>query len=188
LNREALSPISDPVGRAQGAVGGSPDSHARWLLKFAQAALTGLKGDDLLQLRMECAVFLGSDLQLRRRKGGVSPSQLPSQIQLKQWQQDLNQGLTMLARGQAWSITTEADNALRVENGRLVSQTTLKYLHEVDKFSVTAWEVINNVRDFYRHCERQECNRPFLRTKRQTFCSARCRGTVNKRKYRLHHP
>jgi len=183
-----LSPIPDPVGKAQNAVGGSPESRARWLLKFAQATLPSLKGDDLLQLRTECAVFRGSDLHLRMRKGGVSPLQLPSQSELKQYQHDLTQRLTKLAQGQAWRVTMAADNVLRVENGRLFSQTTLRQLNEADIFSVKAWEAISNVHDSYRRCARQECNRPFIRTKRQTYCSTRCRGTVNKRKYRGQHP
>ena len=43
---------------------------------------------------------------------------------------------------------------------------------------------LSDVADRLAECQNESCKRIFLRTKRQTYCSPRCRDTVNKRAYR----
>lgn len=174
---------------ARQAVGTTPETRARWLLKFSQLDWKCLRAEDQYLLRVELAVFMGSDLRLRRPDGTIVQSQLPTEIETKQWQRDVKQGLALLKTGQPWSpAQVGLRTVLRLNDGKLLLEETRGPLHQADRFIVKAVEALVKVGDRVRLCAREDCRKPFIRNMRQDYCSQTCRGTVNKREYRQQNP
>lgn len=175
--------MSDPTSaafqRAREHIGQTPNNRVRWLLDFYQRDISELSPTEREQIALEWVVFLGE-----------SPSQnfiLPSRDQLTTWQQRIRDGIGRLAEGQTWCHKARANLELRVEDGKVGSKLTLqKKGNAFRPAEFKAMEALLGIP--LRFCANEKCHRPFIRSRRMRYCSPRCRGTVNTRKYRQHHP
>lgn len=120
-------------------------------------------------------------------------SQPPNITQVRQWQRDLKRELKALEQGQEWKPAQAGlQVAFRFNAGKLVVVKRITPLHQADQFMLKAVETLVNAKDSVRQCAREDCKRLFIETEKQgrpqDYCSATCRGTVGKRRYRQHHP
>ena len=168
--------------KAKHQVGHTPEQRARWLLDFCRKDISTQEPDERLQL--EWAMFLGTDpLQKQAEDGSTFWHRLPSQNQVTSWQSNVNKKLLKLAKCEPWILDVKADHKLFVQNGVLKSETSLKTEdHWPALFQVM--ETLTALGDRFRFCLNKTCYRPFIRTKRQRFCSSRCREIDIKRRYR----
>lgn len=158
-------------------VADTPQARACWLLQFCQRDLTQLTGPDLKQLQSEWVEFQGSIW-----KGGHPPIR----SRLVQWQQEVRVKLDELKNGQPWSLDCGVWRQLRIVNGQLHTQQRTDPLPTgtENSYLIRVMDTLGAVSNDLRLCAREKCRKMFVRTKRQTYCSARCRGTEGKRKYR----
>lgn len=155
----------------------TPQARACWLLQFCQRDLTQMTGQALEQLQSEWVEFQGSIW-----KGG----QPPVRSRLIQWQQEVRGKLNELINGQRWVLECYLWRQLRIVDSQLHTQqrTGLLSPKEEPNYLIRVMDTLEAASDDLRLCAREKCRKMFVRTKRQAYCSARCRGTEGKRRYR----
>jgi len=152
-------------------------SHNRacWLLQFCERDLTQLTDQALGQLQGEWVEF---------QRGRWKWDRPPAQSRLTQWQQAVIAKLDELKNGQSWSLDCGLWRQLALANGEVhVERNTYARAHD-DKHLVRVVDTLEAVSNDLRVCAREKCGRLFVRTKRQAYCSARCRGTEGTQRYR----
>ncbi len=155
----------------------TPQARACWLLQFCQRDITQLTGQDLNQLQNEWIKFQGSIW-----KGG----QPPVRSRLVQWQKEVKGKLDELKKGQSWAMDCDLWRQLELVNGQLHTRQRTYPLPTgtENQYLIIVMDTLEAVANDLRLCAREKCQKMFVRSKRQTYCSARCRGTEGKRKYR----
>jgi hypothetical protein len=154
----------------------TPQAHACWLLQFCEYDFTQLKEQALGQLQSEWVEF-----QANIWKGNP-----PVRNRLAQWQQEVKGKLDELKKGQSWVMDCGLWRQLQIVDGHLHTQqrTYLRPPEAENKYLIRVMDTLEAVANDLRLCEREKCQKMFVRIKRQAYCSARCRGTEGKRKYR----
>lgn len=155
----------------------SPQARAHWLLQFCQCDISELTDQDLGQLQNEWVEFQG-DLW----KGNHPPIQST----LVQWQQEVNGKINDLKNGLRWSLDCGLWRQLELVNGQLNAQQRA-YTLSAGADNPLLFRVMNTlamVSNDLRLCAREKCRVIFVRTKRQAYCSPRCRGTEGTQRYR----
>jgi len=167
---------NESLRRAKARVGQTPESRARWLVDFHAQNLSETEGEALGRLRYEAIVFLGMETD--------EPSpRLPSKDQLDEWQNKLQRSFHALANGR--SRLRAVRQIIRYEDNRIVVQETERQVTKAYwPFWAKAMNTMIQAGDIFRFCANEKCKRPFIRRKRGSYCSVRCRNTVNKRNYR----
>lgn len=96
----------------------------------------------------------------------------------------LRKVLRALQQAKPWSVSLKAYLSLSMRNGTFVAETKYSSFRQIQEPDRRAILTLMDVADRLAVCQNQSCKCVFLRTKRQTYCSPRCRDTVNKRAYR----
>ena len=154
----------------------TPRTRACWLFQFCQCDLTLVKDQALEQLQNEWVKFqapLWSGLP-------------PVRNRLLQWQQEVNSKINELQNGQRWSLDCGLWRQLEFVNGQLNPRQRTSPLPDgaASKFLIRVMDTLEAVANDLRLCKREDCGTVFVKTKRQAYCSARCRGTEGTRRYR----
>jgi len=167
-------PSNHDIQNARRNVGEDPVARVRWLLKFA-----GLQEISEEQpLKLQVLLFMGADQD-------AAQGRLPTTSQLQDWQSKVRTGLTQMSRGSSWKIEIEGSLGVTVVRGR-VQETSIRSPSRRDHWSFTykAIQTIIDGLDHLRFCARNDCAQPYMRNRRQEYCSGKCRSTINKRRYR----
>lgn len=158
-------------------VADTPQARACWLLQFCQRDLTQLTGQALEQLQSEWVEFQGSIWQSKKH---------PTRDKLLEWQKNVKGKLDKLKKGQPWAMDCHLWRQLELVNDQF-NKRQMTYALPTgteNQYLIRVMDALEAVANDLRLCARVKCRRMFVRTKRQTYCSARCRGTEGKRKYR----
>jgi hypothetical protein len=155
----------------------TPYARARWLLQFCQRDLSELTAQALEQLQNEWVEFQGN------KWTGNHP---PVQNRLVQWQQEVRGKLEELKIGQPWALDCGLWRQLEFVNGQFSTQQRTYPLPSGDenRYLIKVMDTLEVVSNDLMLCAREKCRAIFVRTMRQAYCSARCRGTEGKRRYR----
>jgi len=179
---------------------------ARWLLDFAQFNLGVARRRVLENLRDGLAGFLMSTyasqittplsvspagkVRFKRpprmiRTTGLLTS--PSQAELVKWQRWLRTGLETLGRAEVpfWHIRPKGlSYSLQRHGSALVARSVLSNRSTAEWFKDFTYQTLAEVPNL-RFCE--SCGNPFIRVRRQAYCSPRCSQKVRTAKHRFHH-
>ena len=130
-------------------------------------------------------MFVSGD-KLIKKTGGYLVKRHPfEEDQIKHLWSELDQMLKDLRDGKPWDFPMKGKRRYKIpRDGRLVVETILDPQFEIDKPLLKAMDVLESVANRFSYCSNETCSHPFIRTKRQRYCSSRCRGTVIKRRYR----
>jgi hypothetical protein len=155
----------------------TPHSRACWLFRFSQSDLTQLTGQELGQLQSEWVEFQAVMWR------GAHP---PVQNRLIEWQQEVRGKLDELKNGQRWNLDCGLWRQLELVNGQLDAKaiTHAPSTGSQSYLLIKVMDTLEAVAHDLRLCKRDKCRELFLRTKRQAYCSARCRGTEGTQRYR----
>lgn len=165
-------------------VADTPQARACWLLQFCQRDLTQLTGQALEQLQSEWVEFQENIWQSKKP---------PAHDRLLEWQKEMKGKLDELKKGQSWGMDCGLRRTLKIVNGRLKTQRWMNALTKMtyplptgteNPYLIRVMDALEAVANDLKLCARVKCQKMFVRSKRQTYCSARCRGTEGKRKYR----
>lgn len=155
----------------------TPHARACWLLQLCQRDLTQMTGQALEQLQSEWVEF----------QGGIGAGKkLPAKNRLVQWQEEVNGKLNELKNGQPWVMDCYLWRQLKLANGPFNTQQRTYPLPTgtESQFLIRVMDTLEAVANDLRLCAREKCRKMFVRSKRQAYCSTRCRGTEGKRRYR----
>jgi len=152
------------------------EKHARWLLGFA--------ADDLDQLTEAAWRALVAYFGGRTSPWARVGRHLQARVRTEQrW---LRSGLATLAGGGEWHFPGRTEGrrrTLRVEpTGRLVTYREARAVSPWVAFRDHVFAVFSAVGRQLRSCQR--CQRPFIRAKRQAYCSPHCSQAIRTKKYR----
>ncbi len=171
--------------RALQRVGRAPDAQARWLLGFAQSNLKQLSRDDWLNRWSETLAFALVE-------EGALPFALflPGPQVLRRWQAVVRRGLGVIAAGRSWPITLGPQRyELQLRRDVLTAGRVWKaegfWAHLRQAFLAAVVRTLGTVGTRFRLCQR--CRRPFIKRKRQTYCTSKCSQLVRTHKYRRAH-
>jgi hypothetical protein len=156
---------------------------ARWLLQFAPTELEQLSEGKLGELRADLDSFLRSDSDVRP----VSTSGRASNADLRECQEWLRTGLATLARGEGWKIQYEFPPYYAV---RLTGVTRVfgVYRPLIPFRQVVFEETVPVLLYRLRFCQDPKCRKPFLRRRRQVYCSSRCSNRHRSELWRKKNP
>jgi len=167
---------TESLRKAKARVGQTPESRARWLVDFYAQNLGETEVEALKRLRYEAIVFLGVETD------DPCP-RLPSKEQLEGWQNKLQRSFHALANG--GSRLRAVRQIIIYKDNRIVVQETERQAMKAHwPFWAKAMNTMIQAGDIFRFCANEKCKRPFIRRKRGSYCSVRCRNTINKRNYR----
>jgi len=166
-------------------VGRTPEAQARWLLEFARADLEKLSRGDWLNVWSDVLAFA-----LVEEGAPPFPLFLPPPRVLRRWQADARQRLTAIAEGRSWTINLGPQRyELSVRHGALVAGRVwigeALWAHLRQTFLGGVVRALGNAGERFRVCQR--CGRPFIKRKRQTYCTSQCSQLVRTHKYRRAH-
>ena len=163
------------------------DQLARWLLEFAARDLAGLAQAGWRRLlHVELPEFMGPIFITRGHGPAEVGPRLKARIRAEQrW---LRQGLVSLAETGTWQLphTAQRPRVLRVGRAGLVPYGEAPLVPFWAAFRRAVFDVLEKVGGRFRSCP--ECGRPFIRRKRQGYCSLGCSQSVRTRKYRQADP
>lgn len=166
-------------------IGSTPEQRARWLLDFCLCDFMNLERGQRSQLCQEWAIFVRGDRLLKTTGGYLVKPHPFEEDQTKHLWRKLDQMLEDLRDGEPWDFPMKGRRRYKIPpDGRLIVETILDPPFERDEPLLKAMEALESVANRFRFCANEACSHPFIRTKRQRYCSSRCRGTVIKRKYR----
>lgn len=157
------------IESAKAKVGATSIDRARWLLKFPS-----LQSNDR-SVRLEVVIFMGGTENQDFR--------LPSSQQVSEWQSTLRSALIRIGQGKSWYVGLKGRLGIK-GGGRLIQEDSITQPERQDHwpFSFHAINAIIKGTPFLRICS--NCKNPFLRNKRQEYCTSRCRSAFTKRRYR----
>jgi hypothetical protein len=152
-------------------------SAARWLIEF-------VRSDPGKWTDAVTAVFQKKWVTLLGTQYWKSTS-LPSSARMKDWHQELGKIVKTLEAGKPWSGDCSLWRQVQINEGQLVPRRiTSPSDSDTNKFLTKVMDVFEESSTDMRICQRQDCEKLFVRTKRQAYCSAKCRGTELKRRHR----
>lgn len=175
-----LSRLSASPFRSRG------EARAWWLINLAFLDLTQLSGGDWGNLRDDLHAFV---LPQGARFGSeFDPVFVRSKQAVEEIQRWLREGLTrlVLVRSYQWIIRPTHVFVLMWYYGRVGDFPVFAGTRFADLFKLRVVQALMDDAVRFRAC--LECHRPFVPRKRQTYCSARCSGTLRTRKFRQAHP
>jgi hypothetical protein len=155
----------------------TPLTRACWLLQFCRYDLTQLTDQELRQLQSEWV-----DFQWGMWKG----KRPPVRDWLIEWQQEVRGKLDELKNGQRWVLDCGLWRQLELVNDQLDAKArTYPFADGAEnKLLVKGMDTLEAVSNDLRVRAREKCRNLYVRTKRQDYCSVRCRGTEGTQRYR----
>lgn len=149
---------------------------ARWLIEFVRSDPEQWTAQLIGDFQTKWAALLKASGQ------GHKP---PGSSRMKDWHQELGKIVKTLEAGKPWSGDCSLWRQVQINEGQLVPRRrTSPSDSDTNKFLTKVMDVFEESSTDMRICQRQDCERLFVRTKRQTYCSAKCRGTELKRRHR----
>jgi len=182
-------PSSDVYGR----VGLVPEQRLRWLLGFGNLDPTQLDAKKRTAVIEEARAFLviqEVDPAIRKllrswpapRDDTPDTMSEPDVWRAQGW---LRHGLDALRRGKIWSFAPRVRYEVEIHKA-LLFWARLRANRRLELFKALVYDALRDARFSLRLCP--ECQRPFVPTRRQAYCSARCSQAVRTRKWRKAHP
>lgn len=154
-----------------------PSSRAQWLLDFSQSDFPNMSDEERQRWGTELGEFSGALSHDPKRPNRILDPKYVEEV----WQ-TLRTPLQSIGMGHVWSETVEAKLTSRQEAG-IVTTVTELFTHslQVVKHAAILFAKLDGA---LAVCANGPCGRFFIKKKRQTYCTTRCRDTVNKRAYR----
>ena len=159
-----------------------PSGRAQWLLDFSQSDFPNLSGEERRRWGTELGEFIGVMSHDPKRPDLTLGQQYVDQV----WQALQRLLQSIVKEDHVWSQTVEATLTICQKGGIVTTVTELYSELRSDPFEMETYAAIlfAQLDGPLAICANRACNRAFIKSRRQTYCTVRCRDTVNKRAYR----
>lgn len=153
---------------------GHESAAARWLIEFVRSDPGKWTAEVIGNFQNKWATLLGTLWK------GEKP---PGSSRMNNWHQELGKTVEKLEQGEPWAEDCKLWRQIRFDAGQAIIAYRTNPL-EKDGYLIRAMDAFEAAGEDMRICQRPDCQKLFVRSKRQAYCSAKCRGTELKRRYR----
>ena len=172
------------IDEAVSRVGDSRLKRAQWLVDFYKSDFPSTKGEKRKKWCLEWGFFTGRlSIVYSGSVKGIS-KRIPDARHVDQGWRELRRKLQSLRDGKIWVERLDAKVSISLTGGELEARVEYQPYTEANAHNAEAVKVLAEAAQMLRACGNPTCERFFLRSKRQYYCSTTCRDTVNKRAYR----
>lgn len=161
---------------AEGRVGKTPKERLTWVLGFAKRDLSLMQPEERAMLGHEFRTLHSAGLWHAPYSSGlVMPDRL-----LREIHRAIRSGLAALFSERPdneWNFPPPKTMSLHRVNPLTAKQTTLQRYYQGDEKAAilgAVYDLLVECQQTVRVCTRSRCGRPFIRVRKQTFCSGEC--------------
>ena len=154
---------------------GHESTAARWLIEFVRSDPDQWTAEVIGNFQNKWATLLGALWK------GHKP---PGSSRMNDWHLEVGMTVKKLEQGEPWAQDCRLWRQIRFDTGQAIVTHRITPLENDNYLLKRVMDALEAAGEDMRICQRQDCQKLFVRTKRQAYCSAKCRGTELKRRYR----